>query len=111
MKNSDQSSPHKNEGERLALLLKTEACIPFIVDSPDHEHQYIRLSVYGVPDTNELLIRLSNGEVSFVEAIPSPLVFPAMGDRIFGMDVMDHEAAINHALAMWEKHKAALIKS
>lgn len=34
-----------------------------------------------------------------------------MVDRIFGMDTMDQEAAITHALAMWEKHKGALVKA
>lgn len=99
-----------NDADRLAALLKAEACIPFIVDSADHEYRYITLSVYGAPKTNELFIRLTNGEVSFVEAIPSPLIYPFMADRIFGMDVMDNQAAINHALGMWERHKHALIK-
>ena len=29
---------------------------------------------------------MTNGVVSFVEAVPSPLVYPSMADRIFGMD-------------------------
>ena len=66
--------------------------------------------MYGAPKTNELLIRLTKGEVSFVEAIPSPLIYLLMVDRIFGIDVMDNQAAINHALGMWERHKQALIK-
>lgn len=111
MKTNDKSSsPAPNDADRLAALLKAEACIPYIVDSQDKEYPYITLSVYGAPKTNELFIRLSNGEVSFVEAIRSPLIYPFMADRIFGIDTMDQEAAINHALAMWERHKDALIK-
>jgi hypothetical protein len=102
-------SPTPNDAERLAALLKADACIPYVVDSPDHEYRYITLSVYGAPKTNELFIRLTNGEVSFVEAIPSPLIYPFMEDRIFGIDVMDDEAAITHALGMWERYKQALI--
>jgi hypothetical protein len=111
MMNTDHnSSPAPNAADRLAALLKEDACIPYIVDSPDKEYRYITLSVYGAPKTNELFIRLSNGEVPFVEAIPSPLIYPFMIDRIFGMDTMDQDAAITHALAMWERHKGALIK-
>lgn len=111
MKNENTpSSPNTNAADRLAALLAADACIPYIVDSPDREYRYIALSVYGAPKTNELFIRLANGDVSFVEAIPSPLIYPFMADRIFGMDTMDQEAAITHALAMWEQHKGALIK-
>jgi hypothetical protein len=110
MNTNDKSSSAPNDADRFAALLMAEACIPYIVDSQDKEYPYITLSVYGAPKTNELFIRLTNGDVSFVEAIPSPLIYPAMADRIFGMDAMDQDTAINHALAMWERHKDALIR-
>lgn len=100
-----------SNAERPSAPIASEDCIPFIVDSADHEYRYITLSVYGAARTSELFIRLTNGEASFVEAIPSPLIYPFMADRIFGMDTMDQEAAITHALAMREKHKGALVKA
>lgn len=110
MSTNDNASPAPNAADRLAALLKEDACFPYIVDSPDKKYRYITLSVYGAPKTNELFIRLSNGEVEFVEAIPSPLFYPFMIDRIFGMDAMDEDAAITHALARWEQHKGELIR-
>ena len=60
-------------------------------------------------EINELFVKLTNGTVTFVEAIESPLLSPPMADRIFGMDVLDNAVAFNLADQMWEKHKAALI--
>lgn len=96
--------------DRLAALLKTKDFVPFHTDLPDKEYDYVKLSIYGATKTNELFVRITNGRVTFVETISSPLVAPSMADRIWGMDVSDSDAAFELANRMWEKHKTELIK-
>ena len=68
----------------------------------------MKCSIYGVPKTNELFVRIANGKISFVAVAPSPLEFPVMADRIFGMDVADHAVAFGLADKLWEQHRAEL---
>lgn len=95
--------------ERLADFIKCRQAIQFVADADDKEYPYIKLSVWGAIPTNELFIKLSNGVVEFVGVTPSPLIFPGMGDRRFGMDVNDERAAYACAEAVWDKHKGQLI--
>ncbi|MBE2213504.1 MAG: hypothetical protein IAE82_06500 [Opitutaceae bacterium] len=116
-------TPSKNHGEnerpaggsetaaRLEALLKAGRVIPYMENIPDREFTYVTCSVFGAPDTDELFVRLSNGRVTFVEAIESGLVYPAMADRIFGMDVQDQHDAFNLADRMWEAHRDALVQA
>ncbi len=83
--------------------------ILFEGEATDKEYPYIKLAVWGAIPTNELFIKLSNGVVEFVEATPSPLIFPPMGDRVFGMDVLDAEAAYGLAESAFTKYKDQLV--
>jgi hypothetical protein len=94
---------------RLAELLRTKGMIPYYEDVPDKEVSYVKYSIYGAPKTNELFVKLTNGKVTFVESVKSRLDFPAMADRIFGMDILDHEDALALTDRMWEEHKKSLI--
>jgi len=99
-----------NPEARLEALLKTKEFIPFHVDLPDKEYDYVKLSIYGAIKTNELFVKITNDRVTFVEAVSSPLIAPAMAERIWGMDAEDGDAAFSLANQLWEKHKADLIK-
>lgn len=94
---------------RLAGLLLAKQTIPYHENIPDPEFPSVLCSVYGAPGTNELFVKLTNGTVTFVEVIDSPLLSPPMADRIFGMDELDNAVAFNLADQMWEKNKVALI--
>jgi hypothetical protein len=108
-KDSNTKQSPLDAAQRLAELLRTKGVIPYHVDMPDKEFPYVKGSIYGAPKTNELFVKLTNGKVTFVEAIESGLLHPAMADRIFGMDVMDWNDAIALAERMWEKHKKDLV--
>ena len=106
--NTDSQSP-TDAAARLAEIIATKKFIPFHVDLPDKEYVHIKGSIYGAIETNELFVKLTNGKTTFVESVESPLLAPAMADRIFGMDVSDSNVAFALANEMWEKHKDALI--
>ncbi len=104
--------PHSNEPPpeaRLERLLRSNAGIVFHENLPDREHPQVKCSIYGAPKTNELFVRISNGRVSFVAVAPSPVEFPVMADRVFGLDASDHAVAFHLADQLWEKHRAALL--
>ncbi|HWA84997.1 MAG TPA: hypothetical protein VG710_02145 [Opitutus sp.] len=90
--------------------LRAKACIPYEEDLPDREFPHVTCSIYGVPKTNELFVRLSNGTVSFVSVTNSPVEYPQMADRIFGIDVEDAQVAFHLADQLWEKHRGELLR-
>ena len=94
---------------RLEGYLRANACIVYHEDLPDREYAYVKCSIYGVPNTNELFVRMSNGKVSFVAVAPSPVEFPLMADRIFGLDAADHAVAFGLADKLWEQNRTVLI--
>jgi hypothetical protein len=96
---------------RLQAFIAANQVIVFEEGLPDKEFPYIVCSMWGAIPTNELFVRLTNGEVSFVDCVPSPLEVPAMADRRFGMDVEDASAASQLADRLWEQHKYQLIRS
>jgi hypothetical protein len=104
------SSPQPDAARLDALLASNEHIIPYMENVADREFPFVTLSVYGATETNELFLSLTNGRIRFVEVIESPVFFPVMADRIFGIDVLDSHAALSHADQMWEKHKAELLQ-
>ena len=105
---SKLSSPDDSADVRLERLLRSKGCIVYHEDLPDPEYPAVRCSIYGAPKTNELFVRLSNGRVSFAAVAPSPLEFPVMADRLFGLDAADHAVAFALADKLWEIHRGAL---
>ena len=91
--------------------MRSNRIVRFFQDLPDKEYPFVTCSVYGAPKTNELFVKLSNGELSFVASAPSRLEFPPMEDRIFGLDALDQQDASALAEALWYKHRDALIKT
>jgi len=103
------SQSPKDAATRLAEIIARKKFIPYLNDLPDKEFPHIKASIFGAFETNELFVKLTNGKATFVEAIDSPLLAPAMADRIFDMDVLDSNVAFARANEMWEKHKDELI--
>lgn len=104
-KPSSDDSPE----ERLQRLLQANGCIVYHNDLPDPEYPFVKCSIYGAPKTNELFVRLANGSVEFVAVAPSPVAFPVMADRIFGLDLQDHAVAFELADRLWEAHRSELV--
>lgn len=104
LRNNDVSA-----GDRLEQFLRSNACILY-EEMKDREYPQVACFVYGVPKTNELFVRVTNGIVSFVEAVPSPVSFPIMADRIFGIDAADSTAALELAEELWNRHRGELLR-
>jgi hypothetical protein len=108
---SESHSP-ANETEpaaRLERLQRAKQCIVYHENIPDREHPQVTCSIYGAPKTNELFVAMTNGRITYVEVVKSRLEYPVMADRVFGLDVLDHEDAFRLADQMWEKHRTALL--
>ena len=85
--------------------------IEYVMNLEDKDHPQVRWSVLGDPYTNNLHIRVCNNEtgVKFEEVITAAVLHPPMCDRIFGIDIDDHNKALVHAEIMWEKYKEQLL--
>ena len=105
-----QIDPATGAQQRLHELLRSNRIVRFHENIPDKEYPFVTCSIYGSPKTNELFVKLSNGEVTFVESTPSRLLSPPMDDRIFGMDVLDEADAFQLADRMWETRRARLVQ-
>lgn len=101
--------PDESAAVRLERFLRSQACIAYHEKIPDPEFSEVTCSIYGVPKTNELFVRITNGRTSFVACAESPVSFPTMADRIFGLDVEDHAVAFRLADKLWDQHRADLI--
>ena len=108
---SNTPDPCEPVSERLDRLLRANGCIVYHEDIPDREYAQVKCSIYGAPKTNELFVRLSNRGFSVVAVAPSPLAYPVMADRVFGLDVADHAVAFGLADKLWELHRSELLRS
>ena len=106
---SSHPDPTASPEERLNHYRATKDCIPYYEDLPDRDYPHVKCSIFGVPSTNELYVQLANGCVRFVERVPSPLDFPVMADRVFGIDAVDANVAFALADRLWEQHSTDLI--
>lgn len=104
-----EKPPDEPPDQRLRRLLQSNGGIVYHNELPDPEYPFVKCSIYGSPRTNELFVRLTNGLTEFVAVAASPVAFPVMADRIFGLDALDHAVAFELADRLWEKHRAELI--
>ena len=95
--------------KRLRIHIAAGEVIEFEAALADKEYPFVVCSIWGVVTTNELFVRLTNGRISFVASVFSPLDLPLMANRIGGMDAIDAEAAGALADQMWKDHSAELI--
>lgn len=94
---------------RLAGLIEDRQVILFKGNSADKGCPHIKLSIWRVIPTNELLTKLRYGVIEFVSSVTSPLIYPIISDKHFGGDTCSHRAAINHAEKLWALNKHELI--
>lgn len=89
--------------ERLARLVEADSTLTFF-DCDDREHPGIQWTVYGLPDSNEVVVRATAAGTHFYKAAASRLTYPAMIDRWIGIDVLDNQLAGELSNALWEEH-------
>lgn len=63
----------------------------------------------GLPGTNEIVVMAAVGTLKLGMAHPSILAWPAMIDRIFGIDVDDQRLALWLSEQLWNAHSDRLI--
>lgn len=89
--------------QRLHAIVESGNVIEFF-SAPDNEYPGICWTVFGSIDTNEVIVRASVADRSFYHSSPSPLVFPTMADRRFGIDVADQQLASHLSTELWQQH-------
>ena len=67
--------------------------IPYHDNIEDKEYPDIKWFCYGEPTTNELHIWAKYKDTVYKRIVKSPVNFPAMSNRIWGIDVMDEAKA------------------
>jgi hypothetical protein len=96
--------------DRLNEKIEQQRYYPYI-ESEDKEFPNVKWFVYGLIDTEELLIAVANTTKIFYEVVRSPVYFPKMIDRVWGIDIDDNQVAIEISDKLWKEHKEELIET
>jgi hypothetical protein len=94
---------------RARQALETQCAIDYGSGFTDKEYPEIRWSMCGLPDTNEIAVIASVGHLQLGIAHRSRLEWPAMIDRIFGIDVDDQQLAFWLSEQLWNAHSGPLV--
>lgn len=90
---------------QLKALANQLGMIPFLDNSPENEIVGLAWSIYGVVSTNDIVAKAAIGEFAIYASRPSPLAYPYMADRIFGMDVADEHVAVELSHKIWRQYE------
>ncbi len=91
--------------DEFETIKAAQQLIPYMEDVEDAEDLQVRWSIYGNPKTNEVLVRLAGEKATLIGAKPTEVLYPAMADRIFGIDIADEHLAESMSLEMYAKYK------
>lgn len=94
---------------RACRALETRSAIDYGSGFTDKEYPEIRWSMCGLPGTNEIVVVASVGDLQLGIAHRSHLEWPAMVDRIFGIDVDDRQLAFWLSEQLWNAHSERLV--
>lgn len=94
---------------RVQAALAGQSVIDYGSGYTDKEYPEIVWSMWGLPDTNEMAVIAAVGTLELGMAHRSILEWPAMVDRIFGIDVDDQRLAFWLSEQLWNAHSDRLI--
>lgn len=96
----------KDESDRIVARLQghfdNKEVIEYDRDRPDKFAPGVFWSSYGVIPTNEIAVVAKAHGMTFAAVAGSGLLYPAMIDRIFGMDFMDRDLCNRLADELWK---------
>ena len=98
-----------SETDRLHRIIESGKALEFF-STEDKEYKNILWTVFGAIETNEVIVRASVNGQHFYHAAPSQLLYPAMIDRRFGIDVVDNALARRLSNELWERDGQSMIK-
>jgi hypothetical protein len=104
-------SPLTSPLDRLRHARETDQAIQYCEESPDDEYPEIKWQFFGLVETNEIVTIARCGDFAVAASRPSPLLYPAMVDRIFGIDVSDYDVAMALSIEIWENHQQELLSA
>lgn len=89
--------------DRLDGAVVRGRAIKFCDESPDNEYPEISWQIFGLTDTNEIAVVARCGELRIGICRESGLLYPAMADRMFGIDVADQQLAMQLSDKLWNE--------
>lgn len=89
---------------RIKCLLEAPRVVTFFEEN-DLELPGLLWTVYGVFDSNEIVVKATAGSAVYYAITPSPLTYPAMERRLSGIDYADEAVARELANAIWRIHQ------
>ncbi|WP_292999922.1 hypothetical protein [Nevskia sp.] len=99
--------------EEIAVRVRTalidEAASDYGSDFKDKEYPEIVWSMYGLLRTNEIAVIAEVGSLKLGMARVSSVVWPAMIDRIFGVDIEDRNLALWLSKELWDVRSNQLV--
>jgi hypothetical protein len=103
------NEPPEEVAVRIGIALTDEAASDYGSGYADKEYPEIVWSIYGLPDTNEIVVVAEVGSLKLGMAQVSGLLWPAMVDRTYGLDVDDRRLAHWLSNELWDAHSKRLV--
>lgn len=97
--------------QRVLQARESNQAITYCDESPDNEYPEIKWQFFGLIQTNEIATVARCGQFVVAACCKSPLLFPPMADRIFGVDVSDMQAALELGNEIWKHHREELLEA
>ncbi len=104
-----------NQDESQAVIAKIDdavargRAIKFCEQTPDNQFPEISWQIFGLIETNEVAVVARCGELRLAVSRESGLLYPAMADRMFGIDVADQELAMQLSDELWARESEKLM--
>ena len=97
------------ENERLHTIVESGRVLEFF-STTDKKFEQIQWTVFGAIETNEVIVRATVKGQHFYRAAPSPLLYPWMVDRRFGIDVADNALAEHLSNELWQSQGEVMVQ-
>jgi hypothetical protein len=94
---------------RIAAALVDDKAIDYGSGFKDREFPEITWAMYGIPETNEIVVTATVGTLCLGIADQSNLLYPAMIDRIFGIDISDAVLVEQLTERLWTVQSSRLV--
>jgi len=90
---------------RVRQALEDASAIDYGSGFSDKDYPEVVWSMCGLPGSNEIVVVAAVGKLSLGMAHPSSLAWPAMIDRIFGIDVDDQSPTAHREAETAKAHR------
>ena len=98
---SQQTPEFEQQQRQLKISAEVEDAIPCLENMADVSLAGLTWTVFGVVETHALAVRARAGRFEVIGRVSSPVFYPPMANRLFGIDAADSVVVEGLSGTMW----------